>query len=399
MAPADAGARTGPADQPARPARRHHHWRGRLAPSTRRSTRRSTLKGLVLAGGSGRRLRPITSTSAKQLVPVANRPILAYGLEQLRDAGITEVVIVVGDTAEEIRGVVGDGHDLGLSVTYVHQHAPLGLAHALLAAEDAIDGDDVLMFLGDNLLEDGLTGLRAAFERDRPAAQLLLHRVDHPERFGVAVLDDQGRIARLLEKPTDPPSDLALVGAYVFSPAVFDAARRITPSARGELEITDAIQTLIDDHAEVRAHLLDGWWLDTGKKDDLLEANRAVLSTLAGRIDGEVDDATTLTGPVVIEAGAKLRGCRVRGPVIIGARACLDDVFVGPFTSIGEDCQLTRCELEHTVLMPGCRIADVGRIESSLLGRDVQVIGRASRPVAHRLLLGDESLVELPAGP
>ncbi len=376
---------------PARPARPAPH-----PTAVREST---TLKGLVLAGGSGRRLRPITSTSAKQLVPVANRPILAYGLEQLRAAGLTQVAIVVGDTAAEIEGVVGDGTAFGLEVTYLHQASPRGLADALLLAEDFVAGDDVLMFLGDNLLENGVGNLVAAFERDRPAAQLLLTHVAHPERFGVAVLGDDGRITRLVEKPSDPPSDLALVGAYVFGPAVFDAARKIGPSWRGELEITDAIQVLIDDGADVRASTLSGWWLDTGKKDDLLEANRVVLSTLSRRVDGEVDANSTVTGEVVVEPGAQLIRSTVRGPAVIGAGAVLEDAFVGPFTSIAAGCRLTRCEVEHSVLMEGCTITDVPRVEGSLLGRDVEVTRTGSRPAAHRLLLGDHSRVELPGAP
>ena len=352
----------------------------------------------MLAGGSGRRLRPITSTRAKQLVPVANRPILLYGLEQLRDAGLTEVAIVVGDTAADIRAAVGDGSTLGLEVTYLHQQAPLGLAHALLLAEGFADGGDLLMFLGDNLLEDGVGELVAAFHRDRPAAQLLLKQVAHPERFGVAEVDDAGRILRLEEKPAAPRSDLALVGAYAFSPAVFDAARRIAPSWRGELEITDAIQVLLDDGAQVRASLLQGWWLDTGKKDDLLEANRVVLSTVRRQVEGEIDTASQVVGEVVVAPGARLVRTTVRGPAVIGADAVLEDVFVGPFTSVGAGCRLTRCEVEHSVLMEGCTVTDVPRLEGSLLGHDVEVVRGPARPAAHRLLLGDHSRVELPGG-
>lgn len=353
------------------------------------------MKGLVLAGGAGTRLRPITYTSAKQLVPVANRPILFYGLEQLREAGITDIGIVVGDTAAEIEAAVGDGRSLGLQVTYLRQEAPLGLAHALLTAEAFLDGDDVAMFLGDNLIEGGIAHLVEAFERDRPAAQLLLKRVEDPRRFGVAVLDDAGRITRLVEKPAEPPSDLALVGVYLLSSAILAAAKRISPSDRGELEITDALQRLVDDGAEVRALELTGWWLDTGKKDELLDANRIVLSTLSRRLDGSVDAASTLSGEVVVEAGAELVRSTVRGPAIIGAGARITDAYVGPFTSIGPGCTVTSTEVEYSVLMEGAAVAEVGRIEGSLLGRHVTIGRAARRPAALRFHLGDHAEVEL----
>ncbi|MCC5947083.1 MAG: glucose-1-phosphate thymidylyltransferase [Nitriliruptoraceae bacterium] len=356
------------------------------------------MKGLVLAGGAGTRLRPITYTSAKQLVPVANKPILFYGLEQLRDAGITDIGIVVGDTHQEVRAAVGDGSDLGIQVTYIHQPQPLGLAHALLTAADYLGDDDIVMFLGDNLIEGGITGPVDAFTADRPDAQLLLKPVADPQRFGVAVLDDAGGIVRLVEKPADPPSDLALVGVYLFTPAILDAARVISPSARGELEITDAIQHLIDGGGRVRASVLDGWWLDTGKKDELLDANRIVLGSITRRIDGEVDADSTVTGEVVIEAGAVLRNSTVRGPAVIGADAVLEDVHVGPFTSIAPRCQLTRCEVEFSVLLAGCTVRDVPRLEGSLIGREVTITRTARRPAAHRFMVGDHAHLELPEG-
>ena len=353
------------------------------------------MKALVLAGGSGTRLRPITSTSAKQLVPVANKPILFFGLEQIAAAGIVEVGIIVGDTAADIEAAVGDGSAFGLQVTYLRQTAPLGLAHAVLTAADYLGDDDFVMFLGDNLIEGGIGHLVDAFAADRPAAQLLLKQVADPQRFGVAVVDDAGRIERLVEKPADPPSDLALVGVYLFTPAIIDAARRITPSGRGELEITDAIQQLLDDGQTVRASRVEGWWLDTGKKDELLEANRIVLTTVKRRIDGDVDDASTLTGEVVVEAGAVVRGSVVRGPAVIGADARLTDCYVGPFTSIASGCVVERSELEFSVLMEDCHVTDVGRMEGSLLGREVHVARSTTRPTAQRFLLGDHSRVEV----
>ena len=353
------------------------------------------MKALVLAGGAGTRLRPITYTSAKQLVPVANKPILFYGLEQIRDAGVTDVGIIVGDTHEEIEAAVGDGSALGIRATYIKQDAPLGLAHAVLTAAEFLGDDDFVMFLGDNLIEGGITGVVEAFERDRPAAQLLLKRVPDPQRFGIAVLNDDGSISRLVEKPADPPSDLALVGVYLFTSAILDAARRIEPSWRGELEITDAIQQLLDDGATIRASRVEGWWLDTGKKDELLEANRIVLGTVTRRIEGDVDDSSTLTGDVVVEPGAVVRGSVVRGPAVIGAGTRLTDCYVGPFTSIADGCVVTRSELEFSVLMTGCEVTDVARMEGSLLGHDVHVQRATARPTAQRFLLGDHSRVEV----
>ena len=353
------------------------------------------MRALVLAGGAGTRLRPITYTSAKQLVPVANKPILFYGLEQIRDAGITDVGIIVGDTHAEIEAAIGDGASLGITPTYIRQEEPLGLAHAVLTAADYLGDDDFVMFLGDNLIEGGITDMVGAFEADRPAAQLLLKQVADPHRFGVAVLDSDGRILELIEKPQAPPSDLALVGVYLFTPAILDAARRIAPSWRGELEITDAIQRLVDDGLDVRASEVEGWWLDTGKKDELLDANRIVLGRLERRIDGDVDEATDVIGAVVIEPGATLRRSLIRGPAVIGAGTVIEEAYVGPFTSIGPGCALTRTEVEYSVVLERCTVTDIPRIEGSLLGRDVSIARRERRPAAYRFLLGDHSQIEI----
>jgi glucose-1-phosphate thymidylyltransferase len=352
------------------------------------------MKALVLAGGAGTRLRPITYTSAKQLVPVANKPILFYGLEQIRDAGITDVGIIVGDTQAEIEAAIGDGSALGIRPTYIRQAQPLGLAHAVLTAEDFLGGDDFAMFLGDNLIEGGITDMVASFQRDRPAAQLLLKQVPDPQRFGVAVLDGDGHIQRLVEKPKDPPSDLALVGVYLFTSAIMEAARAIEPSWRGELEITDAIQRLLDDGRQVRASRVEGWWLDTGKKDELLDANRVVLGTIERRIDGDVD-ASELIGAVVVESGATVRNSLVRGPAVIGAGTTIDDAYVGPFTSVGPDCLIARTELEYSVVLARCTVTDISRIEGSLLGREVTITPIDRKPAAYRFMLGDHSQVEI----
>ena len=356
------------------------------------------MKALVLAGGAGTRLRPITHTSAKQLVPVANKPILFYGLEQIRDAGITDVGIIVGDTAAEIEDAVGDGSALGIRATYIPQDAPLGLAHAVLTAEDFLGDDDFVMFLGDNLIEGGITHVVEAFEEHRPAAQILLKQVPDPERFGVAALNDDGSIDRLVEKPKDPPSDLALVGVYLFTPRILDAARRIEPSGRGELEITDAIQRLIDDGEVVRSSKVEGWWLDTGKKDELLDANRIVLGDLERRIDGKVDETSVVSGNVVVEAGAEIVNSTIRGPVAIGAGTRIVDSYVGPFTSIASECVLSDTEIEYSVVLERCSVTDIPRIEGSLLGRDVVLQRTERRPAAHRFMLGDHSQVEISEG-
>jgi glucose-1-phosphate thymidylyltransferase len=354
------------------------------------------MKALVLAGGAGTRLRPITYTSAKQLVPVANKPILFYGLEQIRAAGIIEVGVVVGDTRAEIEAAVGDGSAFDIRPTFIHQQQPLGLAHAVLTAAEFLGDDDFVLFLGDNLIEGGIGHLVEAFEAERPAAQLLLKQVPDPSRFGVAVLGDDGRIERLVEKPPDPPSDLALVGVYLFTSAILDAARSIEPSARGELEITDAIQHLVSNGLDVRASRVEGWWLDTGKKDELLDANRIVLGDIQRRIDGEVDDASQVVGAVVVEAGARLVRTLVRGPAVIGADAVLEDAFVGSFTSIGPRCHVERSEVEYSVLLAGASVRDVGRLEGSLLGREVRVECTTTKPSAHRLLVGDHGVIEIP---
>jgi glucose-1-phosphate thymidylyltransferase len=354
------------------------------------------MKALVLSGGAGTRLRPITHTSAKQLVPVANKPILDFGLEAIRDAGITDVGIIVGDTHAEIEAHVGDGARFGLTVTYIRQAAPLGLAHAVLTAADWLGDDDFVMYLGDNLIAGGITDFVRQFEQRRPAAQILLARVRDPERFGVAELDARGHVVRLVEKPDDPPSDLALVGVYLFSSRILDAARAITPSRRGELEITDAIQWLIDEDGAVHCQVIGGWWKDTGKLEDLLEANRIVLDTIERSIEGDVDTDSEVQGRVVVEKGARVVGSFIRGPAVIGADTVLTGSFVGPYTSIGAGCSIAGSEIEHSVVLEGASIHDIGRMEDSLVGKRTHVNRSQRRPRAHRLMLGDHSRVDLP---
>src|SRR6188474_46797 len=351
------------------------------------------MKGLILSGGKGTRLRPITYTSAKQLVPVANKPVLFYGLEALVSAGIREIGIVVGDTQAEIRAAVGDGSRWNVRITYIPQDAPRGLAHAVLISESFIAGDPFVMYLGDNLLNKGINGFVDEFVREAPAAQILLTRVPDPQMFGVAELVD-GRVVRLVEKPKEPKSDLALVGVYMFSPAVFDSVKRIKPSFRNELEITDAIQDLIDRGLDVRPHLVEGWWKDTGKLEDMLEANRLILDTIERRIEGTVDSQSRVEGKVIIEAGAIIERSVIRGPVVIGAGARIIHAYVGPFTSIGAQTEIRDSEIEHSIVLEGSIISDLAnRVEDSLIGRNVKIYRLPVKPSAYRFMLGDNSEV------
>jgi len=356
------------------------------------------MKALILAGGAGTRLRPITHTSAKQLVPVANKPILFYGLEQMAEAGIIEIGIVVGDTAEEIRAAVGDGSTWGLKVTYIPQEAPLGLAHCVLIAQDFLGGDDFVMYLGDNLLRQGVREFVERFEADgrsHSVAQILLARVPDPQRFGVAEIGPNGEVLRLVEKPADPPSDLALVGVYLFGPTIHEAVRAIEPSGRGELEITDAIQWLLDNGHRVHHQVVDGWWIDTGKLDALLEGNRLILETLDQRVEGSVDADSRIEGRVVVCEGAEVVASVIRGPAIVGAGTRVEHSFVGPFTSIAERCHVLRSEIEHSVVLDDSRIVDIPRVEDSLIGKEAVVTRSARRPRANRFMLGDHSQVDL----
>ncbi len=353
------------------------------------------MKALVLSGGAGTRLRPITHTSAKQLVPVANKAVLFYGLESVAAAGVTEVGMIVGDTAAEIQDAVGDGSKFGLRVTYIPQERPLGLAHAVLIARDYLGDDDFVMYLGDNFVVGGITELVDGFRRNRPDAQILLTRVPDPRAFGVAELDPSGQVICLEEKPEHPKSDLALVGVYLFTPAIHDAVRAIEPSWRGELEITHAIQHLIDAHADVRSTVIRGYWKDTGNVVDMLEVNRTVLEGLDRRIDGTVDERSETIGRVVVEEGARVTNSRVVGPCVIGAGTVVSDSYVGPFTSVAENCRITHSELEFSIVLRDSSIDGVGRIESSLIGRHVQVTPAPNVPSAHRLVLGDHSKVQI----
>jgi glucose-1-phosphate thymidylyltransferase len=355
------------------------------------------MKALVLCGGAGTRLRPITHTSAKQLVPVANKPVLFYGLEAIAAAGVTQTGIVVGDTEREIREAVGDGSRFGLDVTYLPQEAPLGLAHAVLISRDFLADDDFVMYLGDNFIVGGISGVVDDFRRERPDAAILLTRVPEPTSFGIAELDAAGRVVGLEEKPQRPKSDLALVGVYLFSPTVHAAVRAIGPSRRGELEITDALQWLIETGQDVRSTTISGYWKDTGNVTDMLEVNRSVLETVEPGIDGSVDGASEIIGRVRIEDGAKVFGSRVVGPAVIGAGTVIADSYVGPFTSIAEDCRIEESEIEYSIVLRRASIVGMRRIEVSLIGHNVEVTPAPRTPSVHRLVLGDHSKVQIPS--
>ncbi len=351
------------------------------------------MRALILAGGEGSRLRPITHTNAKQLIPIAGAPILFHALEAIRDAGITEVGIVIGQTGDEIRTAVGDGSTWGLSVSYIPQEAPLGLAHAVMTARDFVAGQPFLMYLGDNVLLEGLKRFVEEFERTRPDAQIFLARVPEPERFGVAVLDGD-RVVRMVEKPTSFVSDLALVGVYLFDDSILEAADTLEPSARGEYEITEAIQWLIDHGKIVRAEMVSGWWKDTGRPADLLEANRVMLSIVRPGVEGDVDDRSTLEGSIRLAVGAKVIRSELRGPVAIGPGAVIEDSVVGPNVSVERDVRIMRSSVEDSIVMEGCQIVDVHGLATSILGRNVEVLHSGARGV-HRLVVGDQSRVEL----
>jgi glucose-1-phosphate thymidylyltransferase len=355
------------------------------------------LKGLILSGGAGTRLRPITHTSAKQLVPVANKPVLFYGIEALVDAGVTEIgIIIAPETGEEIRAAAGDGSRFGAEITYIVQDKPAGLAHAVLTAEPFIGNSPFVMYLGDNLLRDGLRGLVSTFTSDEPEALILLTPVDDPQSYGVAELDSAGGIVRLIEKPKDPPSNLALVGVYLFTPSIFEASRSLEPSWRGEFEITEAIQKLIDDDHKVQSEVVRGWWKDTGQLADMLEANRLVLEELETEIVGEVDEESKIEGRVVVEAGAKLTRSVVRGPAVIGAGAEIEDAYIGPYTSVADGVRICRSEVEHSIILSDSVVEDLGtRMEASLLGRNVKLTRSDGRPKTLRLLVGDRSEIEI----
>ena len=353
------------------------------------------LKGLILSGGKGTRLRPITHTSAKQLVPVANKPVLFYGIESLVAAGVEEIgIIIAPETGGEIRSAAGDGARFGCAITYIEQDAPSGLAHAVLTAEPFLGDSPFVMYLGDNLLRDGIIDLVEQFRAEEPDAMILLTSVPDPENYGVAELDGE-KVARLVEKPKEPQSDLALVGVYMFTPAIFDAARAIEPSWRDELEITDAIQWLIEHGLRVDPHIVRGWWKDTGQVQDMLDANRLILDDLKERVEGELVDSR-VEGRVVIEPGVRLERATVRGPAIIGAGSTIVDAYIGPYSAIGENVAVERAEIEYSIVLSGSSVRDLdGRVEASLIGRNVAIARSPTLPKAYRFVVGDNAEIAI----
>ncbi|MDQ3540306.1 MAG: glucose-1-phosphate thymidylyltransferase [Chloroflexota bacterium] len=355
---------------------------------------RRALKGLVLAGGKGSRLRPLTATGAKQLVPVANKPVLFYAIDQLVSAGITEIGIVTGDTAEQVEAALGDGAAFGAQITYLKQDAPRGLAHAVMTAQNYLGDSPFCMFLGDNFLEQGIEKHAEAFAESTAAGRIFLKKVEDVSALGVAILNENGEVTKLVEKPTTKISDLAIVGVYFFGPEIHSITPKLKPSGRGELEITDAIQGLIDAGHIVESSVIQDEWIDTGKKDDMLEANRVVLGSIARDIRGTVESDSTIVGNVVIEAGAVISGSTVRGPAIIGANTRVEQASIGPFTAIGEHCVIQSCEIEHSIVLNDSVIRDIdSRICDSLIGKEVVIERTSLKPVAIRLMLGDHAHV------
>lgn len=356
------------------------------------------MKALILCGGKGIRLRPFTFTLAKQLVPVANKPVLFRVLDAITEAGITDIGLIVGDTAEQVKEIVGDGSCWGAKVTYIPQDQPRGLAHAVLIAEDFLGNEPFVMFLGDNIIQGGISGLTDQFAANVAAghwdAQILLKEVENPAAFGVALVEE-GRVVRLVEKPKEPISNLALVGIYMFNHHIFEAAKSIEPSWRGELEITDAIQWLVEHGYRVYPYIHSGWWIDTGKMEDMLEANRLLLETIEPKIEGTVTANSEISGRVVIEKGAEIVGSTICGPVIIGKGTKITNAYIGPFTSIYHDCLIADCEIGNTIVMENCTIRGCGRIENSLIGRSVEIVRDSGKPKALKLTLGDFSRVAI----
>jgi glucose-1-phosphate thymidylyltransferase len=353
------------------------------------------LKGLILSGGAGTRLRPLTHTSAKQLIPVANRPVLFYGIDAMVEAGITEIGIVIApETGDEIREAVGDGSAFGASVTWIVQDRPAGLAHAVLTARDFIGSSPFVTYLGDNLLKNGISGLVDSFREGESDAMVLLTPVPDPSSYGVAEVEED-RIINLIEKPEDPPSDLALVGVYMFTPSIFEMAEGLEPSARGELEITEAIQALIDRDMTVDYEIVEGWWKDTGMLDDILEANRLVLEEVEAELSGTVENSA-VEGSVVLAEGAVIRDSTVTGPAVIGAGSLIENSRIGPNTALGEDVVVRGSSIENSIVLAGSRIEEVAAtIEASLLGRNVRVGRRQGSSEAIHLMVGDNSAIEV----
>lgn len=355
------------------------------------------MKAIILSGGKGTRLRPLTYSGAKQLVPVANKPILFYCIENIVQAGIKDVGIIISpETGQEIKDTVGDGNRWGIKIKYIKQDIPGGLAHAIKIARAFLDDSPFIMYLGDNLIGTGISKFVEEFQKNTPEALILLKEVENPKQFGVAEVSKEGKVIRLLEKPDIPPSNFALVGIYIFSSTIHTAIEKIKPSKRGELEITDAIQLLISMGCNVESFVLDTWWLDTGKKDDLLTANVIVLDEwLKGSINGHIDDRSRVLGRVTIGRGSMVKKSTIRGPVVIGENTMIENSFIGPHTSIGDNVKIKKSSVEHSVVMNSSELTEIERIEESVIGRRVKITSNTTMHKALRLMLGDDSVVEV----
>lgn len=357
------------------------------------------MKALILSGGKGTRLRPLTHTIAKQLVPIANKPIIHYVVERLTTAGITEIGVVISpETGAEVMGALGNGSTWGARFTFITQEIPGGLAHAVLTAREFLKDDSFIMFLGDNLVGHGVGQFIDEFNESGADALVLLKRVDDATQFGVAVIDETGKITDLEEKPQIPRSDLALVGIYIFSPSIHQAIDGLAPSGRGELEITDAIKKLITIGCTVRSHILDAWWLDTGKKDDLLEANRVILDEMpesAPASSAQISKGALIKGRVSIAENVVIVNSEVRGPVAIGSDTMVENSFIGPFTSIGSNCTIERSSVSHSVILDGAELRDVKHLDESVVGRNSRVLLDDAVHGATRLMIGDDAEVRL----
>ncbi|MFG2533167.1 glucose-1-phosphate thymidylyltransferase [Streptomyces sp. NPDC048516] len=355
------------------------------------------MKALVLSGGSGTRLRPFSHSMPKQLFPVAGRPVLVHALEAIREAGVTEVGIIVSGTGVAVRAAIGDGSQFGMSVTYLPQEEPRGLAHCVMIAREFLADDDFVMYLGDNIFDGGITETVETFRARRPAAQLVVTKVENPSQYGIAELDAEGRVTRLVEKPDDPRSDLAVTGVYCFTPDIHEAVLKISPSRRNEWEITDAIQWLVAQELPVQAQLFSGYWADTGTLADLLECNRVLLGGITPAVDGTVDGHSRISGPVIVEAGAIIERSTITGPSIIGAGSTIVNSHVGPFTSLGRECRLTEAGIEHSIVLDRASVDSVRSLQGSIIGKSGDVRRMRDGSASHRLLVGDHSRIEVPA--
>lgn len=355
------------------------------------------MKGLILSGGHGTRLRPLTHTGPKQLIPIANKPVLFYAIEDLKEAGVTEIGLILGtNMPEKVQEAVGDGSRFGVNITYIMQGEPKGLAHAVAVAQDFVGDESFIMYLGDNILKSGITEFVEGFEDSDYQARILLQPVENPRQFGVAELDNNGNVINLVEKPEHPKSDLALVGIYLFKSSIFEAITQIKPSWRGELEITDAIQQLLNSNLKVDSHIVRGWWKDTGKPEDVLDANHLILDMLESQINGEVEDGAKISGRVFIGKGSRIKkNTVIRGPVSIGEN-CEIDAYIGPYTSIGDNSVIKGGEIESSIVVGDAVIKCKERIIDSLIGNHSHIISMEnSLPKGHRFIIGENSLVNI----